>query len=217
MRIIIDGNIGCGKSTVIKSISNRLSMLRVIQENVHDWEPYLKSFYNDMKQNSLQFQMKVLEHHLKSGNETKNDKFSIHERSLLSCVNIFGRDLYNSGFLKELDMNLMNSYCNNFGWIPDIIIYLKADTDVCYNRCLKRNRDGEESIPRQYLENINKLYDDYYLVNGEIKDNNSLSLGANWYLLNDKPVKVYTINANQHVNNVSVNTLRIIKEIINNH
>ena len=39
----------CGKSTVIKSISNQLSMLRVLQENVSDWEP-AKSFYSDMKQ-----------------------------------------------------------------------------------------------------------------------------------------------------------------------
>ena len=101
MRIIIDGNIGCGKSTVIKSISNELSMLRVLQENVSDWEPYLKSFYSDMKQNSLQFQMKVLEHHLKSGDKTKNDKFSIHERSLLSCVNIFTKIYTIVVFLKN--------------------------------------------------------------------------------------------------------------------
>lgn len=217
MRIIIDGNIGCGKSTVIKSISNQLSMLRVLQENVTDWEPYLKSFYSDMKQNSLQFQMKVLEHHLKSGIETKNDKFSIHERSLLSCVNIFGKDLYNSGFLKELDMSLMNSYCNNFGWIPDVVIYLKADTDVCYNRCLKRNRDGEESIPITYLENINKLYNNYYLVNNNIMERNVLNLALDWDSMSNKQVIVYTIDANQNVDNVLIDTIKIIKYIIENH
>lgn len=217
MRIIIDGNIGCGKSTVIKSISNELSMLRVLQENVSDWEPYLKSFYSDMKQNSLQFQMKVLEHHLKSGDKTKNDKFSIHERSLLSCVNIFGKDLYNSGFLKELDMNLMNSYCNNFGWIPDVIIYLKADTDVCYNRCLKRNRDGEESIPKQYLANINTLYNNYYLEKDKVLDYNVLNLGVEWSSINNKEVKIYTIDANKDVDSVLIDTIKIIRQIIDNH
>lgn len=210
MRIVIDGNIGSGKSTVIQNISDLFKMLRVIQENVSDWNPFLKNFYSDMKKNSLQFQMKVLEHHLISGNLTKNDKFSIHERSLISCINVFGKDLYNSDFLSDLDMELMNSYCKNLGWYPDVIIYLKADAEISYQRCKKRNRDGEEEIPFDYLNNINNLYNDLYPnIDGHkhfVKtfDNGSTS-------------DIYIIDANKSSIDVLNETYEIINNLINNN
>ena len=111
----------------------------------------------------------------------------------------------------------MNSYCNNFGWIPDVIIYLKADTDVCYNRCLKRNRDGEESIPKQYLANINTLYNNYYLEKDKVLDYNVLNLGVEWSSINNKEVKIYTIDANKDVDSVLIDTIKIIRQIIDNH
>ena len=70
MRVVIDGNIGSGKTHLIRLLKTKFSMIRVIEENVDEWEPYLKSFYENMQKNSLLFQMKVLEHHLRSGKQT---------------------------------------------------------------------------------------------------------------------------------------------------
>lgn len=200
MRVVIDGNIGSGKTHLIRLLRSKFTMIRVIEENVDEWEPYLKSFYENMEKNSLLFQMKVLEHHLTSGKKTENDKFCIHERSPLSCINVFGKDLQNEGFLKELDIKLMQSYSDNFGWIPDVVIYLQADAKVSYERCKKRNRSGEESIPQQYLENINTLYNELYT-------NTS----------NFNKTKVFIIDANNEAYVVLENTCEIISEIINSY
>lgn len=200
MRVVIDGNIGSGKTHLIRLLKSKFSMIRVIEENVSEWEPYLKSFYENMQKNSLLFQMKVLEHHLLSGKKTENNKFSIHERSPLSCINIFGKDLQNEGFLNDLDINLMQSYLDNFGWIPDIVIYLQADAKVSYDRCKKRNRSGEESIPEEYLENINNLYNEYYTNK-----------------VNFDKTKVFIVDANNEADIVLENTCKIISQLINSY
>ena len=89
---------------------------------------------------------------------------SIHERSPNSCINIFGEDLFENGYLTHLDMKLMNSYNSKLGWMPDYTIYLKCSSNTCFQRYKKRNRKNEE-IPIQYLENINNRYNKLYNIN----------------------------------------------------
>jgi deoxyadenosine/deoxycytidine kinase len=198
MRIVIDGNIGCGKSTLIQSLTElyKDKSINILEENVDEWKPYLTEFYKDMESNSLKFQMKVLEHHLHSGKITgeSSNLISIHERSPLSCIEIFGKDLLASGFLKEIDIDLMKSYNAKLGWTPDIIIYLKSDTNIASNRCIERSREGEDTIPISYLNNISELYNELYEKN---------TSNQNGYI-------VYTINAN----NEKAVVLKEVDEII---
>lgn len=196
MRVVIDGNIGCGKSTLIQSLKELYKSITILEENVDEWKPYLTEFYKDMKSNSLKFQMKVLEHHLHCGKITSesSDSISIHERSPLSCIEIFGKDLLTSGFLKEIDIQLMKSYNTKLGWKPDVIIYLKSDTNIASSRCIERSREGEDTIPISYLNNISELYNKLYE-----KD-----------ISNQNEYIVYTVNAN---NEKSV-VLKEVDEII---
>ena len=99
MRISIDGNIGSGKSTILALLKENISdTYKIIDENIDDWEQYLREYYKDIKKNSLLFQMKVLHHHL--GNKSNDSEPCIHERSPLSCINIFGQNLKNKSFLE---------------------------------------------------------------------------------------------------------------------
>lgn len=201
MRIVIDGNIGCGKSTLLRSLKDfyKEKSITILEENVVEWEPYLKEFYENMQENSLKFQMKVLEHHLYCGKITSNSEkvISIHERSPLSCIEIFGKDLLDSGFLKEIDIELMKSYNIKLGWTPDIIIYLKSDTSTAANRCFKRSRVGEETIPIDYLDNISNRYNKLYNKNTSNK--------------NGYPV--FTINANNEKSDVLKEVCEIISKL----
>ena len=166
MRISIDGNIGSGKSTVMSMLEKNLDKDKYcfIQEDVKNWDNYLKQYYNDIKQNSLLFQMKVLLHHLT--NKNIGNKIQIHERSPLSCIDIFGINLKNSKFLTELDIDLMKNYNSIYGWLPDLVIYIKTEPDIAHNRIKKRSRQGE-SIPLTYLNNINNLYNNLYTRGSE--------------------------------------------------
>ena len=188
MRLSIDGNIGCGKTTIINMLKNHYSNINIIEENVLEWEPFLKEFYKDMKNNSLLFQMKVLEHHIISKN---NSEVSIHERSPNSCINIFGEDLYENGYLSKLDIKLMNSYNSKLGWMPDYTIYLKCSSNTCFQRYKKRNRKNEE-IPIDYLKNIESKYNKLY------EDNN-----------------IFIVDAEQNIEVVFSSVLNMIEKILN--
>lgn len=162
MNIIIDGNIGSGKSTVLNNLKVRCG-INVVYEDVNDWKEYINQFYKNMEKFSFSFQMKVLLHHLKTFNQVKNNKnINVLERSPLSCLYIFGKNLLNQGFISNIDYNLMIDYNEEFGYLPKNIIYIKTNPEICLKRIKERNRSGED-IPLNYLEEMDKLYNELYL------------------------------------------------------
>ena len=41
------------------------------------------------------------------------------------------------------------------------IIYLRCAPEMCLNRIKKRNREGEESIPLEYLQKVHKRHEEW--------------------------------------------------------
>lgn len=178
--IVIDGNIGSGKSTILKLLRNK-NDFNVINENVEDWKPYIAQFYKNMTNASLSFQMKVLHHHLEVYNNIKDEKnHYILERSPLSCIHVFGKNLLNNYFLSQLDMDLMSNYNKTFGWYPNFIIYIKTDPEICLKRIRERARENE-TISLDYLKDLDKLYTELYINNKDtiIKNTNVIIIDGN--------------------------------------
>ena len=48
------------------------------------------------------------------------------------------------------------------------IIYLRSSPEVSYERIKKRNRDGEETIPLEYLKQLHRLHDEWLIDNEEL-------------------------------------------------
>jgi deoxyadenosine/deoxycytidine kinase len=186
--IVIDGNIGSGKTTVIRSLCNEYNC---IEEPVNEWAPYLQEFYKDMKGKSLLFQMKVLQHHMKNN---KCDINYILERSPLSCIHIFGQKLKDDQYLSKLDIDLMVDMNKDFGWYPQNVIYINTPPKVCYDRIHERSRENE-IIPYDYLQSISNLYDELYL-------NKSMNINI---------PNIYIVDGTQSKENI----LAEIKKIIN--
>ena len=98
---------------------------------------------------------------------------------------------------ENLRKDVMKSYNIKLGWTPDIIIYLKSDTSTAANRCFKRSRVGEETIPIDYLDNISNRYNKLYNKNTSNK--------------NGYPV--FTINANNEKSDVLKEVCEIISKL----
>jgi deoxyadenosine/deoxycytidine kinase len=78
----------------------------------------------------------------------------ITERSLYTDKMVFAKMLYDTHKIEYINyqiyLNLFDTFKNDFN--VDNIIYIKTDPDICYNRILKRARNGENNISLDYLQ-----------------------------------------------------------------
>ncbi len=159
MKLVFDGNIGCGKSSILKLIQNNKPIeMNIYNEPLHDWSKWLELFYSDMNKYSFGFQMRVLKSHL----DKKDILNGIFERSPLSCQKVFGELLFEDNKMNELEWNLTNEFNYDYGWNPDYVVYLKCDPQICYQRIKQRNRNNEQLIDINYLERIHEKYEKLY-------------------------------------------------------
>lgn len=159
--IIISGNIGSGKSSLTKILSEQLGW-KAFYEVVED-NPYLEDFYNDMKKWSFHLQIFFLSKRFQHHQNIVRDPCSVvQDRSIYEDVDIFARNLYEQGLMSPRD------YCNyrelftimvDFLSPPDLIIYLQASIDTLRRRISLRGRDYEKNISSGYLEQLNTLYE----------------------------------------------------------
>jgi deoxyadenosine/deoxycytidine kinase len=159
--IAIAGNIGAGKTTLTRLLSQKLRW-RAYYEKVID-NPYLAPFYDDMNRWSFHLQIYFLSHRFKSQKEiTEWPDSCIQDRSIYEDVEIFARTLNQQGFMTGVDyenyrmlFETMVDYLRK----PDLIIYLKATVDQLVERILSRGRDYEQTIDRGYLEQLGQAYE----------------------------------------------------------
>ena len=155
------GNIGVGKTTFTKLLSERLKWTPFF-ESVSD-NPYLSDFYSNMKRWSFNLQIYFLHKRFEMHQKMSVSPMSvIQDRTIYEDLEIFARNLYQLGELPQRDWDnyrglfkVMTSYLKK----PDLIIYLKADTDTLISRIKKRGRDYENSIDPEYIHTLNISYD----------------------------------------------------------
>lgn len=49
----------------------------------------------------------------------------------------------------------------------DKFIYIRTDPEVCKERIVKRSREGEDSIPLDYLKKCGQFHDDWLIENSK--------------------------------------------------
>ena len=154
-------NIGVGKTTFTKLLSEKLNWTPFF-ESVSD-NPYLSDFYTDMKRWSFNLQIFFLHKRFEMHQKMSASLTSvIQDRTIYEDLEIFAKNLYRLGKLSQRDWDnyyglfkVMNFYLKR----PDLIIYLKADTDTLLRRIKRRGRDYENSIDSEYIHTLNISYD----------------------------------------------------------
>lgn len=173
--VSIEGNIGSGKSTIIEFLKNSNpdnDLYIFLPEPVNEWEEIkdknnnsiLKEFYKDQKKYSFSFQMMAYISRLdilrKAINNNPN-KIIITERSLFTDKHVFAQMLFDDGKMSDIEFKIYNKWFSSFLDLAPLhkVIYLKTDPKISFSRISKRNRNGEDSIPYEYIENCHSYHE----------------------------------------------------------
>jgi deoxyadenosine/deoxycytidine kinase len=187
----IEGCIGSGKSTFIDILKREFKHFNgipivYIPEPVEEWESIvsvdnqnmIQLFYADQTKYAFSFQMMAYISRLSYLKKAMRDYpncILISERSLLADYNVFAKMLYSNGSISQENYQIYKKWFDEF--LKDIpitgYIYMKTETDVCFERCNKRARKGE-SITLDYLEQCNELHENWLDT-----DSNVLTLTTN--------------------------------------
>ncbi|NMC78291.1 MAG: deoxynucleoside kinase [Chloroflexi bacterium] len=159
--IAVAGNIGVGKSTLVKLLTERLDW-QPFYEPVGE-NPYLADFYANMTTWSFHSQVFFLSQRLRIHRELLSYPGSvIQDRSIYEDAEVFACNLHMQGYLSLRDYETYYALYQNlsdFLTPPDLMIYLRSSVDTLTQRILQRNRDYERTISTAYLEQLNTLYE----------------------------------------------------------
>lgn len=158
MRVCVEGNIGCGKSTALALLAAGRPDIQAFPEPVEEWKPMLGKFYDDPVTWALPFSLKVLLSFAAPGKTSSDDKVLV-ERSPLSCRHVFSQLLFNEGKMSQDQWDIFKEYCDILSWTPDVIVYVHVPADACYARMTERGRPEERGVDVAYLKRLEFQYE----------------------------------------------------------
>ena len=154
MHIAVAGNIGSGKSTLTRLLAKHYGWEPRF-ESV-DSNPYLEDYYRDIHRWSFNMEVYFLKERFRDLIDiAKSDHTIIHVgmENSREMGNLSERDYETYMELFEQMMSVVK--------LPDLMIYLRASVPHLVSNIQKRGRDYEQSIQLEYLQNLNRRYDDF--------------------------------------------------------
>lgn len=161
--ITIAGNIGVGKSTLVRLLAERNGWEPVYEAVTEN--PYLADFYREMRRWAFQSQVFFLSRRLQQHHYLLQQAESIiQDRSVYEDAEIFARNLYEQGDMSERDWLCYQDLYRTLTLLlqpPDLVIYLSASLPTLRRRISSRGRAYEKGISDNYLARLNVLYDSW--------------------------------------------------------
>lgn len=161
--IAIAGNIGAGKSSLTELLGKNFGW-KTYYESVDD-NPYLSDFYEDMRRWSFNLQIYFLSSRFQHQKKLMElDESLIQDRTIYEDVEIFAKNLHEMGLMSDRDYK---NYCALFDEMvqylqaPNLLIYLRAEVPTLVRQIQQRGREYENTIRIEYLERLNRLYEDW--------------------------------------------------------
>lgn len=160
--LVIEGNIGAGKTTLSTLLAQELNAKLVLEKFAEN--PFLPKFYDNPERFSFPLELSFLaERYKQLNNELRSvslfqpliiaDYFFM--KSLIFARNTLSDDEYN--LYRQIFEIIYNSIPK-----PDLYVYLHLPIPRLLENIHKRGRDYEKSINSDYLEDIQKGYFDFF-------------------------------------------------------
>jgi deoxyadenosine/deoxycytidine kinase len=151
-KIVLEGNIGSGKSTIL----NELSI--PINKQFEPVEKFtlLESYYKDPFRYANDLQVQVANVHLEVENALNQP--TVFERTIETSIHIFSSMAYDDNMISKSQFENLKVKLNES--VPvHAFIYIDVDLDNCMERISRRGRPGEENIKKAYLGKLKSKMD----------------------------------------------------------
>jgi deoxyguanosine kinase len=188
--VTIEGNIGAGKTTLAHLLSKHFNARLILEEFADN--PFLPKFYENPSQYAFPLELffmaeryKQLNHLLQTKDMFQN--VTVSDYLFTKCLLFAKVNLADEEFrLYQKLFDIINPQIVQ----PDILIYLHTPVNKLQENIKKRNREYEQSIPSDYLFNLQETYTQY------IKQHNIKTLFIDAsnadFLGNDEHLKIIT-------------------------
>ncbi len=158
--LAIEGAIGVGKTTLARLLQPRFRtrlLLEAFEEN-----PFLSGFYADRARYAFQTQMVFLLSRYRQqqmvpallARGSLIADYTFAKDSLFAHLNLVGDEL-------DVYEQLYDVLADRIS-VPDLVIYLRAGTDVLMSRIASRDRVYEREMDRAYIESLQWAYEQYF-------------------------------------------------------
>ncbi|XP_067631539.1 deoxynucleoside kinase isoform X2 [Eurosta solidaginis] len=170
--VLIEGNIGSGKTTFIEHFRKFEDKVCCIAEPVEKWRNFkghnmLELMYVDPERWAMPFQSYVMLTMLESHTQLTDKPIKIMERSLYSAKYCFVENLRKSGFIQDCMYEILKEWYNYVEEIAhiraDLIVYLRTTPEVVYERIRKRARSEETCVPYEYIKHLHELHENWLI------------------------------------------------------
>ena len=180
--ISIDGLIGSGKTYLLNQLKNNYPEWHFVDEPLDTWtalknedgESLLEVFYKDKMRWSYTFQnCAVLSRYrnirkaiddwriscIDNPDQRRNNIF-VTERCIETDFNVFAQMLRDDGCLNNIEWDLYKQWYRMLSDQTDMngIIYVNTPSNISMERIHLRARKGEDIIPMEYLDNLDKYH-----------------------------------------------------------
>ncbi len=158
--VAIAGNIGAGKSTLTKYLSEQWHFATVPEPEAKN--PFLKDFYKSPKRWALHSQLFFLTERAKMQKKAeKNSQYLLLDRTIYEDSAVFAKTV--------LTKNEFKIYKQVYDFFleeltpPNFVVYLKASVPTLMERIKRRGRKYEGEIKRSYVKKLNERYQEWIM------------------------------------------------------
>jgi len=159
--IAIEGVIGVGKTSLAQKLQEAIGGRLVLEE--FEENPFLEDFYEDPKRYAFQTQIFFLLSRYRQ--QEKVMQYDLFEKRIIADYMFYKDRIFAILNLDEKELSLYNTVARVLEKRivkPDLAIYLRASTDRLMQNITKRGRAYEKHIQRDYIDALNRLYDEFF-------------------------------------------------------
>jgi deoxyadenosine/deoxycytidine kinase len=200
--VFLEGNIGAGKSTLVKILRKYLPEVVLTTEPCNEWQNaggfnLLQAFYENPSSWACLFQIYASMTRIRKQQKEANGAWDLQimERSWFSDRYCFARMLHKSGFISDEQWAV---YTQMWDWymrtsdMPVAFIYLKVDPQTCLQRLQARSRSEEVGVSLDYLTCLHECHEQLLvekMLDGKKMNFAVLTLDGSLNFKNDEAVQ----------------------------